>query len=202
LDIVDTSPAGNASQAGLSAPGLVSAPITEGPDKNGYFRMPDAPNGEYTFWPNTPEKERYGSRALIDTIYTVAMEWAKKHPEEKLVIGDMNVPPPNRHLSHRTGIDVDIYTKASTGDANKSGSFVSNEDKAVQLGKMFADTKNVFAVYYNVIKVQQEVNPYANNVAGHAPYQRPTAMMFTQAHHFNHFHVRIPTKFKGPDVAR
>jgi hypothetical protein len=193
---VDPGPDVNYRGVYTPVPGLVTAPGTDKVNSKGYVRMPNAPAGEYVFWGGTPPKERCGRPELVNMVYTIAVEWGKRHPEEKLHIGDINT---SGHLSHRTGVDIDIYTARSTSNPNAPGSFVSNEAKAVELGKMFADKKLVKEIYYNIVPVQNMVNPYAKQIgASNYSLHGVNSFMYTQKHHYNHFHVRILDKYKGP----
>lgn len=162
-----------------SAPitGLTSHPSLGGPTQNGYYLLPDAPNGEYQWNGGTPPESRYGSKALVDMIYTVAVRWYQKYPQNKLIIGDLNARA--GHASHKKGIDVDITTVGGVA-ANTSG----DPEKSKELGHMFADTGIIDKIFYNDGDVEKDFNDYVarNNLKGHMEYWD---------NHENHFHVRI-----------
>lgn len=160
---------------------LMSHPNLGGPESNGYFRMPDAPSGEYTWLPGAPPSQRCGTRKLVNFTYTMAVKYHEKYPDAPLIIGDLNA---SGHLSHRNGVDVDIY--GPDGYFTASRPMVS-ADKAIQLGKWMHDTGEVKEIYYNHREVQDAVNDYANN----------SHFMFTQPYHWNHFHVRLKDEYRG-----
>lgn len=161
---------------------LVSHPDLEGPLSNGYYRLPDAPEGEYTWNEGTPPSERCGSRELVDFSYTMAVRYHQEYPEAPLVMGDLNAPG---HLSHRRGVDVDLY--GPNGYYSGSTPMVS-ADRAIQLGKWIYDTGEVKIIFYNDPQVQAAVNDYANN----------PNFMITAPGHWNHFHVRLKDEYRGP----
>lgn len=161
--------------------GLESPPNLGSSVGQNYYKMPDAPSGEYTFNGGTPAAERCGSKELVDAIYTVSKVWAQKHPQNKIIVGDLNAAG---HLSHMTGRDVDIYTHGNLA-ANTSGSQEASEE----LGRLFADTGITYLIFYNDTAVQNDFNSYAKGKG------LPGTMQYW-ANHENHFHVRIAERYK------
>jgi hypothetical protein len=192
----DSGPAGTVRGPYTPIPGLLEAPGTQKRNADGYVRMPKAPNNEYEFWSATPDSQRCGSAELINSIYTVAINWSQKHPEERMVIGDINT---TGHLSHKYGVDVDIFTKSSTNKMTEGGVFISSQQKAIEMGKMFADLGTVKEIYYDDAPVLPPVNQYARakNADIYSVHGKGEFMFF-QKNHYNHFHVRLQNKFKGP----
>lgn len=161
----------------------VELPPNLGPEVgNGYYLMPEAPNGEYVFSNPSAEANHYGSKELIGAIYTVAKKWHEKYPNSRLRIGDLNAR--GGHLSHTTGVDVDITTE------DKSAAQVGgNAEMSKELGRMFADTGIIKLIYYNDKAVQDDVNAYAASKGVTADMQNWTG-------HENHFHVRVKDDYK------
>src|SRR5690606_21463058 len=84
----------------------VTCPATLEPhsSKAGYFKMPEAPNGEYTIY--SSESDRYGSKQLVCVLYSVGLAFnTAMQGKSKLRIGDLNA---SGHKSHNTGIAVDL----------------------------------------------------------------------------------------------
>src|SRR5690606_4027019 len=105
------------SSSGPTIAGLESPPGLGGEIGQGYYRLPEPPNGEFIFSGATPEIERCGNKALIDVIYTVGKAWKQKYPESVVVVGDLNATA--GHQSHKNGVDVDISTiDRSAADVN------------------------------------------------------------------------------------
>ncbi len=166
-----------------SSEGLMQPPNLGPEVGNGYYRMPDAPNGEYIFSPNTPPNERCGSKTLINTIYTVAVNWHKKYPTSRVRIGDLNAPA---HASHKNGIDVDITTEDFSA-ADTSG----DQNKSKELGRLFANTGVIKLIFYNDSAVESDFNNYVQEkgLSGNMQYW---------PNHEDHFHVRILDSYALP----
>lgn len=174
-----------ASQKEAAAPGL-QHPVTSEVLQQNYFRMPEAPNGEYVFANSNPEV-RAGSKALIDTCYTVALRWNELHPESKLRFGDFNAS--EGHASHEKGVDVDITTIDQQA-ANIHG----NREKSIELAKMLADTGVVEVIFYNDPAVIKAFNDYVKE-------KGLPGRMEPWPNHYNHFHLRILSQFKLATIA-
>lgn len=133
--------------------------------------------------------QHWGRPELISLLQGVAGEWNKRHPDTKIVMGDLSGYSGGQldsHASHQIGVDVDIYDSGSASFLYDSpGSYDPN--LAIELGKIFMDTKSIIYIFYNDTAVQKEVNGYVsqNNLSG---------SMTTEPGHLNHFHVRIDVK--------
>lgn len=106
--------------------------------KSGYFKFPEAPNGEYTIY--SSEARRYGSQQLVCVIYSVAMAFdSAMQGRSKLRIGDLNA---SGHKSHKWGVAVDLSGAGELQVASHTKSWKGTYDKdaTVLLGKLFADT--------------------------------------------------------------
>ncbi len=177
-----------ATSGGTTTPSTITTPPTNPPAPpntgtavNGYVRMPAA-NGIYTFNGGTPAGSQCGSKTLVDLVYGVAQTWAQSHPNNKLVVGDLNAPG---HLSHRNGIDVDIYTTGRLA-ADVSG----DRNASIELGKLFVDSGLIQVIYFNDTAVQAAVNAYAVSKG------LPSSLMQSWPNHDNHFHVRILDQYR------
>ena len=159
--------------------GITYPPNLGSPNGLGYYQMPDPQNGEYEFNGIACPAHRWGQKELIGVIYTVALQWKQKYPGSILNIGDLNAIG---HKSHTIGRDVDIFTSDdSATDINKSS---YQKERAIELGKMFFDTKLIVFIFFNDADVREAVNSYArqNNLPGE---------MQSSEGHDNHFHVRL-----------
>ena len=165
----------------------------------GYYKMPNAPNGEYVFggW-NRCDSHKYGSKALIDAIFTAALRWKAKYPQYTFRIGDLNGAdvksyPGQGHQSHHNGVDVDIVTYG-----NWNLQINAPIEVNIDLGKAFIDTGIIKLIIFggavfnkNAPIVQNAWKVYANSKG--LPFQT-----YALGNHDNHFHVRINDQFRGP----
>ncbi len=179
---------------GTTSPDTPTGPIgdvdisafTKGPDRNGYYQLGEAPNGEFVRNGGSPPSESCGTKQAIGFAYTIATAWALKHPDEKLKIGDLNSP--GRSVDHKNGIDVDFYTVKSQQGARTPGAFTSAE-RAIELGKMMIDTKQIDIIRYQDPTVVKALREYANN---------PSIIDDRTSGHYDHFHVKISQQYAGP----
>lgn len=161
---------------------LLTPPNLGQPNSAGYYDMPPSTDGSYIIY--SCQAVRSGKIELIQVLYTVAIEFAKKYPNNKLRIGDLTGNP-GGHVSHRNGIDVDVVIPGGMMSASPY-----NPQLAVDAGKLFFSTKMIDRIFYNDTNVQNEINSYAkqNNLPG---------VMKSWPNHANHFHLRINLP-KGP----
>lgn len=176
---------------------IVSPPSLESPNAHGYYKMPTAPSGAYLFggW-NTCESHRYGSKTLIDAIYTAALKWKAKYPQYTFRIGDLNGAtikqyPGRGHSSHGNGVDVDIVTYG-----NWSIQINAPVEVNIDLGKAFIDTGVIKLIIFggatynpNAPIVQNAWKTYANSKG--LPFQT-----YSYGNHDNHFHIRINDQYR------
>lgn len=162
---------------------------------DGYYKMPPAPNGEYTFggW-NFCGNHSYGNKELIGAIYTAALRWKAKYPQYTFRIGDLNgrkVPAYQGHSSHGNGVDVDIVTYGNWNLQINAPTEVN-----IDLGKAFIDTGITKLIIIggkvfnkNAPIVQNALKEYANSKG--LPFQT-----YGIGNHDNHFHIRINDQFR------
>lgn len=116
------------------------------PSREGYFKLPPAPNGEYEIY--SIEARQYGSEALVCTIYTVALAFNDAmQGRSKLRIGDLNA---TGHSSHNRGVAVDLsgFGELQVGSHTKSWKGSYDKDATILLGKMFADTGQLRNIWW------------------------------------------------------
>ena len=158
------------------------------PVANGYYRMPEATDGSYVF-STSDETSRCGSRELIAVIYTVAQRWRAENPNSQVRIGDLN--DSRGHVSHRTGVDVDITVLGDPDAANTAED--PTAEGSIRLAQLFADTGIIEVIGYQDDRVIRDYAAYAeaNDLPG---------IVQPWAGHADHFHVRIQSQFAGPTV--
>jgi hypothetical protein len=156
------------------------------PNPQGYYQMPEAKNGEYVFDPGACPNNRWGSKELIATVYTVAKAWHEKYPEDPVKVGDMNA---TGHSSHRwgVGVDINVHGKNFWAADMLGGSY--SKEKTVEFGKMFLQTDMLLGAWYNDGSVNSVLNNYAkdqnlSNARGFQPWPN----------HDDHFHIDIKRK--------
>lgn len=154
--------------------GLISPPNLGGANSLGYYWLPSSsPAGLYTTKPDC----RWGSKALINTIYTTATWWHQSYPGSPLVIRDLNGPA-SVHASHANGVDVDV-----------SVGHLTTAQKA-DLGRLFARTGTISIIGYN--------GTGASTVKAAVEAETGGAVVQFWDGHTSHFHVRIAPAYRGP----
>lgn len=172
-------------------------------NKYGYYKLPRSPNNElyyfYGYGSNTGDggatrpNQRYGTGGLIRVFYSVAHNFHREYPEAKLVAGDLNAVA--GHVSHKTGVDIDIYVKDRLGaDMRSPYRTQKSVERTVALGKMLMATKKLELIYYNDSEVISKVNAYAatNNITAR--------MKPSNDSHDYHLHVRLSEKGGSADL--
>ena len=171
----------------------------QGPLAGGYYRMPNAPNGEYSFYnPNiapyntqpTPAKngvgydEKCGRLELVNLTYKISQEWQAKYGKDgsRINVGDLNAPG---HISHKNGVDVDIRTSnLSAANAPNARKYTYLRDRSVWLAQRLIDN-GARLILYNDSAIYGAVNAYGRSKG--LTYD----VMQYSASHEEHFHVRI-----------
>jgi hypothetical protein len=74
------------------------------------WAMPDTHEvgGLYTRWRNTIDEHTWGRPALVGVMLATAHAFRARFPNQELLVGDLDAPGP-RHVTHKTGVDVDLY---------------------------------------------------------------------------------------------
>ncbi len=170
---------------------LSQLPIAmKGPDKNGYYQLQPAPNGEYEISDHSPPKYRCGSKKLVEIVHKVAVAFGQRFPDEKLRIGDLNGPR-SVHKTHNYGNAVDFYTTNTKHSGDYPGAMTQPE-RAIALGEMLVDVGEgeVTRILYQDKRAEAAIEKYAGK----------QLVITTVPNHYNHFHVIIDSKHKGPQA--
>ncbi len=162
----------------------------KGPDKNGYYQLQPAPNGEYEISDHSPPKYRCGSKKLVEIVHKVAVAFGQRFPDEKLRIGDLNGPR-SVHKTHNYGNAVDFYTTNTKHSGDYPGAMTQPE-RAIALGEMLVDVGEgeVTRILYQDKRAEAAIEKYAGK----------QLVITTVPNHYNHFHVIIDSKHKGPQA--
>ncbi len=115
------------------------------PTAAGYFKMPDAPGGEYA----VVTSDRYGSQQLVCVLHSVGMAYGEQYQgKSRLIINDLTAA--SGHQTHKTGINVDVNAGGDTAAANHTVSAVGaySAEHTITLGKMFIDTKVIKTILW------------------------------------------------------
>lgn len=168
----------------------------------GYYRMPNAPAGEYDFYnPNvapfntqptpdtdgTPLSSRCGGPELLKLTYKVAVQWQTKYGADgsRINVGDMNS---SGHISHHTGVDVDLRTSNnSAANVPNAQRYTYLRDRSIQLAKWLIDD-GAKLILYNDAAIFAAVNTY-----GRSKGLTYDVMQYYDGHN-EHMHVRIGAK--------
>lgn len=182
------------------APKPTTKPFSIGsPLKYGYYRMPAAPNGEYSFYDPkvspfntqpTPDRvgtlihERCGRAELLRLVYNVSKKWQDTYGKDgsRVNVGDLNSPG---HISHSNGVDVDLRTtNLSAFNAPNAKKYPQVRDRTVQMSKWLIDG-GAKLLLYNDTAVFNAVNSY-----GRSKGLNYNVMQYYD-NHDEHVHVRI-----------
>jgi lysophospholipase L1-like esterase len=170
-----------------------------------YYKMPDAPNGEYSIY--SSDSKRYGSKELVCALYTVGINYNRiMGGKSKLRIGDLNA---SGHKSHKWGVavDVDADGEIAAADHENFGDRYS-EEATITFGKLFIDTGVIRNIWWCPPDATSQdgsgvttgsgashraIREHATNTA------QPLEKIKCLSGHLNHFHVDILEKYKGND---
>lgn len=133
----------------------------------------------------SPGSQQWGTPETIALLEGVAKEWNKRHPTLKIMYGDISLINGGvfgQHESHTVGIDIDVTSHTNPSFISTD----SNYDKnlAIELAKLFLDTKANVYILYNDTSIHSTVNNYASD-------NKLQGQMKSWPGHANHFHVRI-----------
>jgi len=162
------------------------------PSQPGYFRMPDAPNGEYTKY-SIPERQ-YGSRELVCVLYSVALAYYEQmDARSHMDIGDLNA---SGHKSHYKGIaaDLDGQGEIVAADNENYDSPPYSTEATITLGKLFVDTGQMKNLWWcgDGDGSLEAIVAYANSQG--KPFEGAQCL----TGHYNHFHVDVKEEFALP----
>lgn len=102
-----------------------------------------------------PDSDRFGRRSTIDALVSLGRDWHKLHNDApRIRIGDISrkgggpFPP---HVSHRTGLDVDIGLMRSDGKESGTDIFQTNYSRPLtrELIQMISRTGSIKLIFFN-----------------------------------------------------
>ncbi len=161
-------------------------------EKN-YFLVPGSiGDKDYATHRNSPPSNRYGTKIGAAVFYDTALKYKAKynksntkHPS-KLMLADFNASID--HGSHCDGINFDVYTTDKSATVSKK--LGGNQDRSVELAKMFIRTGKVKVIFFNDPDVIRRVNSvYPGKV-------QPEPGLPS---HEYHFHVRLKDGYAGKE---
>ena len=170
------------------------------PTQAGYYQLPDAPNGEYTFDGGTGPEQRYGSKQLVCVVYTVALAYKDKYKESSTIdVGDLNA---SGHETHYKGVAVDLSADGSITAANDHNSYSTYSDEAtIDLGKMFIDTGSIKNIWWCPPDApnDDDANGASHNaIRQYAESKGTPVNIKCITNHASHFHVDIADEYIIP----
>ena len=104
---------------------------------------------------NGDTESAYGRPELLDFVRAVAAEWARRHPDLKLVVGDLSLRgggPFARHGGeHQDGREVDIWPVSNNGRTEPTNVFAPNYSRELttELIKIIHQVNPRAAVYFD-----------------------------------------------------
>jgi hypothetical protein len=168
------------------------------------WAMPDTHEvgGLYTRWRNTIDEHTWGRPALVGVMLATAHAFRARFPNQELLVGDLDAPGP-RHVTHKTGVDVDLYLPNTLLVENlgarryrpnyRTMSNVNIEHarhRVEALARILAVcTEGRVRIYYNDITVRDRFHAWFDARGLVTPFGRP--MQRHNPLHDFHFHVSI-----------
>jgi hypothetical protein len=104
---------------------------------------------------NRETENAYGRRELVDFVRAVAAEWARRHPNLKLVVGDLSLrgggPFPNHGSDHQDGREVDFWPVTDNGHPEPTNIYAPNYSRELttELIKIIRQLKPSAVVYFD-----------------------------------------------------
>jgi hypothetical protein len=104
---------------------------------------------------NREVQNAYGRRELIDFVRAVAAEWARRHPDLRLVVGDLSLRgggPFTRHgFEHQDGREVDIWPVTNNGRPEPTNTFAPNYSRELttELIRIIHQLKPSAVIYFD-----------------------------------------------------
>lgn len=158
--------------------------------------------GLYTRWRNTIDEHTWGRPALVGVLLATAYAFRQRFPNQELLIGDLDAPGP-RHMTHKTGVDVDLYLPNTLLVENlgarryrpnyRTMSNVNIEHarhRVEALARILAVcTEGRVRIYYNDTVVRDRFHTWFDARGLVTPFGRP--MQRHNPLHDFHFHVTI-----------
>lgn len=165
------------------------------PTRSGYYKMPEAPNDEYTIY--SISERRYGSQQLVCVLYSVALAYNEAMAgQSRMRIGDLNAAG---HRSHKWGVAVDLsgFGDIQAASWTKDWKGTYSKDATITLGKLFIDTgviRNIWWCPPDGDDSIEQILAYADETQGGIEGQ-----MKCISGHDDHFHVDIQSRYRLPE---
>jgi len=153
-------------------------PPNPGGDPQISAQLPVEGKGYFVF--NKNLAHIYGRPELINLVTSVAAAWTTRHPNQKLVVGDLSQrgggPLPPHGDDHQDGREVDIWAISNTGASEPTNIFAPNYSRELTT---------------ELIKLIQQVNPQAVVYFDDGPLAAAGLVRAT-VDHSNYLHVILP----------
>jgi tetratricopeptide (TPR) repeat protein len=153
-------------------------PPNPGGDPQISAQLPVEGKGYFVF--NYNLAHTYGRPELINLVTSIAAAWAARHPNQRLVVGDLSQrgggPLPPHGDDHQDGREVDIWAISNTGASEPTNIFAPNYSRELTT---------------ELIKLIQQVNPQAVVYFDDGPLAAAGLVRAT-VDHSNYLHVILP----------
>jgi murein endopeptidase len=131
--------------------------------------------------PNAPRR-LYGNERTIRTVISVVEEYRAANPDApRVVVGDISFEgggPMDAHLSHQSGLDVDVYYPRRDGVLRAPGSAAAVDHRLAQ------DLLDRFVA----------AGAWMVFVGYHTGLRGPEGIVIPYPNHENHMHIRLPAR--------
>jgi murein endopeptidase len=178
-----------------------------------HMPLPARVDGLYSMWRNTVDGRWWGRPALVGVLLAAAREYHRVHPEQALMVGDLDARGP-RHKTHDRGVDVDLYLPGAMVQENEgAGAMPWNywgedprriEDlrwRVEELARILATcTGGKLRIYYNDPVVTQRFHAWFREQGYESPFG-PPMQPHNELHQF-HFHMTIGDDTEVPPSLR
>jgi penicillin-insensitive murein endopeptidase len=120
--------------------------------RQGYIQLPQAASNNY--YPYSTSDRQFATPATVQTLLSVAAQFAKEFPGLKIGIGDMSFvhgTPMSPHKTHRNGRNADIRPIRTDGKALpvKISDLVYSRERTKRLVEILRANQNVASILFN-----------------------------------------------------
>ncbi|MET0648627.1 MAG: penicillin-insensitive murein endopeptidase [Pyrinomonadaceae bacterium] len=153
-------------------------PLNAGGDPAISVQFPAEGPGYFVF--NRETEKVYGRPELVRLVQAVAAEWRKRHPDLKLVVGDLSLrgggPFPGHGGDHQDGREADIWPLTNNGRPEPTNIYAPNYSRQLTT---------------ELIHIIHQINPAAVVYFDDPPLVS-AGLVRTTLDHNNHMHVLLP----------
>lgn len=127
----------------------------------------------------SPDENRHGSLTLVNMIKLVALEYSRRFPGDVLWIGDLDAA--KGHVSHKSGVDVDIRlpSKVTRKAASSFRDPNYSREKTQVIIDLFMQFEEIEYIFFN-----------DTSIRGHSGQARGAVIQLEPGHD-DHIHIRI-----------